>query len=565
MQQDIVSLMQKAHFNYCKFLKDPSGANNPFSYQEIMYLDEEEQYPEHLLKLLYHNNLHKESIPFAYGGSLTNFSNYLNLIRLLSTRDLTTTIAYTANSLGASIIWMNASDEQRNLFLKNYLKGDGVAFALSERNHGSDILNNDLTAKKTTAGYELTGEKWLIGNVNKAKHIIILARTASQPNPARNYSFFWIDKSKIKKGLKILPKIKTHGIRGHDLSGIELTNCFLESQQLIGKEGMGLDYALKMLQLSRILCSGYSIGATDTAIRCTLDFTLQRTLYNRSAHDIPTVKQTILNAFIDLTICECLGFVACRIAHLTPSYLCLISPVVKYLVPTLTDSHIKNLSTVLGARFYLREAHWHGLFQKIVRDSAIINLFDGCSAVNLDFISKQLIFLIKTKKIKNSETAIHSSVYQLDSILPDFNHNNLKLFIDKSEPFLKILLKTTDLPPPIQFSVDKIKEDIHSVLDLKKINLTDNEEVFSFASRYTLWTAAAICLEIWLANQHNTSKDYLYQNEYWIHAALQRIVIHLNLSEQKLNPETRDKVEQAMLTAYKQKKLFSIYKLPFCI
>src|SRR5262249_19745648 len=51
---------------------------------------------------------------------------------------------------------------------------------------------------------------------------------------------------------------------------------------------------------------------------------------------------------------------------------------------------VHDLSVVLGARFYLRSEQPCGMFQKILRDLAIVSVFEGSTVVNLGILSSQL-------------------------------------------------------------------------------------------------------------------------------------------------------------------------------
>ena len=66
------------------------------------------------------------------------------------------------------------------------------------------------------------------------------------------------------------------------------------------------------------------------------------------------------------------------------------SALVKYYVPTVLERAVHDLSVVLGARFYLRSEQPCGMFQKILRDLAIVSVFEGSTVVNLGILSSQL-------------------------------------------------------------------------------------------------------------------------------------------------------------------------------
>lgn len=59
-------------------------------------------------------------------------------------------------------------------------------------------------------------------------------------------------------------------------------------------------------------------------------------------------------------------------------------------MPEYVESLAKITSSVLGSRFFLRNAYADGMFQKAFRDHLIVSVFDGSSTVCLDSLSFQL-------------------------------------------------------------------------------------------------------------------------------------------------------------------------------
>ena len=51
---------------------------------------------------------------------------------------------------------------------------------------------------------------------------------------------------------------------------------------------------------------------------------------------------------------------------------------------------MRDLSVVLGARFFLRDGHRWSMFQKMVRDSSIVSVFEGSTMVQLQALGLQL-------------------------------------------------------------------------------------------------------------------------------------------------------------------------------
>ena len=410
-----------------KRLGDVEDENNSFSYQKILSLDEEERFPDDACNLLNAWGLSEYYVPKEYGGKLEYFDQLIILMRLVSRRDLTVAIGHGKTFLGASPVWVAGSINHKKLVADIIKRNHPVSLGLTEKEHGSDLVSNYVEAIKDGTNYILDGKKWLINNARRGRLIAVLAKTKKEKN-SRSHSFILVDKEEIPKdSYHELSKIKTHGIRGADISGIEFKNTLVDSSNVIGEEGKGLEITLKSLQISRTLCCSLSMGALDSALRTTTKFALNRVLYNMPIINIAHVRETLADVYSDLLINEALSIVISRCLHVFPDKMNLYSAVAKYFVPKQTDKAIYELSRILGARHYLREEHDFGIFQKIMRDNLLVGLFDGSTLVNAQSIYNQLPSIFKKIGKYKIDKEKLSNLFNLSSKLPKFTPENLSL------------------------------------------------------------------------------------------------------------------------------------------
>src|SRR5204863_4231475 len=83
-------------------------------------------------------------------------------------------------------------------------------------------------------------------------------------------------------------------------------------------------------------------------------------------------------------------------------------------------------------RYYLRESYHGGVFQKFVRDSALLSVFDGSSIVNLHLIAQELRHLVSSTRPRfaaegTTRAASLRSVFDLAQPLPPFEPARLEL------------------------------------------------------------------------------------------------------------------------------------------
>jgi alkylation response protein AidB-like acyl-CoA dehydrogenase len=564
-----------------QYLGDPSNTNNVFSFKSAVELDEREEYPEEACQLLEQWNFHHYYIPAAYGGKLTSYEEMLALMRVVARRDLTAAIGHGKTYLGSVCVWVGGHEEQKHALaalLKNRVQ---VALGLTEKAHGSDLLTNEMRVTPVQDGYQLSGEKWLINNATRGRALTVFTQTDAKRG-ARGFSLFLVDKALLEPSSYVhLPKVKTHGIRGADISGIRFHECYIPHHALIGSLGSGLEIVLAGLQITRMMCASLSLGAADTALRTTLHFARARQLYGDTVVAIPYARSMLVDAFIDLLICDCAATAAARALHAATEQMSLWSAVIKHFVPTTIEKVMHNLSVVLGARYYLREGHWEGIFQKMVRDNALVSLFDGSTVVNVHAIALQLrqLATYRAKRASHVSKELLScleGIFSLEKPLPDLDLRNLTLSnrgrddvvqgIETSLARLDILCKDvntallkdiTDLTT-MMLEVLNLQENILKDIPTTKI-YHEPPELFSLAKQYCVLHAAAACLHMWLYNRKHLG-NFFAQGE-WLVLCLHKLMMTFQPSLKPPSSADRDNIAQELQRLYDEDRLFSI--VPF--
>jgi alkylation response protein AidB-like acyl-CoA dehydrogenase len=367
-------------------LGDPFHPDAPVSFGALVGHDEREEPPAEAFEALRAWGAHAHLVPRALGGRLTSFDELLALVRVISRRDLVLTTGLGSTMLAAVPVWVWGGDEQRQEVAGLLLdSGAFGCFAVSERDAGSDFQATTTRAEATAGGHLLRGEKWMIGNATRCDFVVTLARTR------QSLSLLYLGPGHLAAGTcRRLPKIRTLGLRGHDLGGVVFEDCQLPASALIEPAGRGMEMALTTLQFTRTMVAGMALGAADTALRLALGWSRERRLYGAPIFAIPAIKGMLQGAFLDILIGECLALVTARALTLAPRRTSLWAAVTKYLVPNLSERVARDTAVVLGARSYLREGIADGVFQKITRDIAITGIFEGTQLVQLSLIASQL-------------------------------------------------------------------------------------------------------------------------------------------------------------------------------
>jgi alkylation response protein AidB-like acyl-CoA dehydrogenase len=401
-----------------RHLGDPFDPRARMTFRRILELDEQEAYPHDLLGVLHAWGAQDHAVPARWGGRAVDIETSLQLMRQVARRDATLATALSLTSLSYMPIWVAGTDQQRSFYARQIAAGAKMSWGLSERSHGSDVLANELSARPVDGGYLVSGEKWLIGNATLADHLVLHARTRPSGGPA-GFSLLVLDKRTVPAGqVEVLAGERLHGLRGIDMSGFRLHDCFVPHSARIGEEGQGLEIALKAGHAVRSMITSIALGAADTGLRLTLDFAVDRVIFGQSVADIPYSRGQLVDAYADLLVADVVAVVCTRSLQVCPEQSSVFSAVSKYLVPALLQPCMARLAGVLGARHYLRSDPRFGVFQKALRDMPVADFADGNSVVNLKSLALQLDKLLAEAPPPDHEVC--RALFDLDAPLPDY-------------------------------------------------------------------------------------------------------------------------------------------------
>ena len=365
-------------------LGDPATGDGPGTFRSAVELDERDEFPAQAASQLDALGVPRHYVPSALGGELGSFDGLASVLRAVARRDVTLAVGHGKTILGSQPAFLSGDSEMKRDVARRVLAGEPIALALTERGNGSDLLSSVVHAHGVSPR-RLHGEKWLINNATRGSAMCVFARTRAEGGP-RGFSLLFADKAEMPGAYATLPKIRTHGIRGADISGIRFEEAPCSAAPICG-EGAGLAVVLKMFIVTRLLIPNVAVGALDSALRIVLEFARARALYGASVLRIPHARDLLADAIASHLATEAAVLAGARMLNVAPGHATFWSSVLKYHAPARAEHALRDLALVFGARHYLREGDASGMFQKILRDVAILGVFDGNMLVNLSNIA----------------------------------------------------------------------------------------------------------------------------------------------------------------------------------
>ncbi|WP_416962793.1 acyl-CoA dehydrogenase family protein [Streptomyces sp. Agncl-13] len=410
------------------WLGDPEVESNALSFAGALALDERDELPSAGIDQVRAFGFNRYFVPERLGGDLRAAEDILMLTRVIARRDMNVAVSE-STQVWMMLAWIGGDADQQAKYAATVLRGGVVpCLAYSEPGHGADLAANRFTAAPDGDQYVLSGEKWPINRGRTSTHVVLLGTTGDEHTPAkRQQSMFLVDRSQVISGeVTGVPRVPTYGLRGCDISGVAFDDARVDATARLGAEGEGLELALRGLLITRTFCTGLSLGTGDTMLRTVAGFLSDRILYDGPANEIPYVTESLANSYLSLLVAECESLVAMRGLHLYTEQFSIWGNLAKVQVARLVDTNSKVLARTLGARYFLRAAEHVGTFQKMLRDGAVVSVFDGSEPVCLDSLALQLPALTKAHGRDPDED--WRPLYDLRAELPTFEPHRVSVF-----------------------------------------------------------------------------------------------------------------------------------------
>jgi acyl-CoA dehydrogenase len=174
--------------------------------------------------------------------------------------------AFAMQGLGTGAIGLSGSEELKAAVLPKVTSGEWLsAFALSEKEAGSDVAAMACAARADGDFYVLDGEKTWISNGGIADVYTVFARTGEAPG-TRGISAFVVFAD--DPGFSIAERIDV--IAPHPLATIRFENCRIPASRRLGVPGEGFKIAMRTLDIFRASVAAASLGfgrrALDEAV-----------------------------------------------------------------------------------------------------------------------------------------------------------------------------------------------------------------------------------------------------------------------------------------------------------
>ncbi|PKN91773.1 MAG: acyl-CoA dehydrogenase [Chloroflexi bacterium HGW-Chloroflexi-6] len=327
------------------------------------------------------------SIPEEYEGAGMDALSAAIAIEELGWGCGSTALALAAhNGLGTAPLAAFGSEALKQRWLPLVASGRGKlgALALTEPGAGSDLQGGVRTKA------EIDGDEWVINgskmwctNASIAEYIITLART--EPTSG-SHSLSMILVPTDTPGLTIHPAEKKMGLKGSPTHAVTYENVRVPLENLIGKQGRGLQQTLSTLDGGRISIGALSVGLAQAAYEAAIDYAKQRQTFGKPIAEHQAIQFMLADAATEIDSARLMVYRAAWLKQEGRPY-------------TREAAMAKLFATETGERVARNAIQIHGGMgyssqypvERIYRDARLMTIGEGTSEINRMVIARQIL------------------------------------------------------------------------------------------------------------------------------------------------------------------------------
>jgi len=348
-------------------------------------IDEHEEFPHDLVKLLGEQGLMGLLIPLEYGGSGAG-----PMALFLACEEIARACASTATVFGGHYLGMDpilhaATPEQKRRWLPDLASGAHLAaYALTEPGAGSDVVAMSTTAVRQGDHYVLNGAKQFCTNGDVADLVSVFAVT-DRAAKHKGISAFIVEKG--TPGFSVARVEKKMGIRGSSTAALAFEDCRVPAANRLGEEGTGFATAMHALNLDRPAVCALGVGIAQAAFDHALAYAQQRRQFGQPIANFQAIQLKLADMAIEIHHARLGYYYAAWMLQMGAPHNERESAMAKVFGSDVAMRVTTEAIQIFGGYGYIRDYP----VERLMRDAKITQIFAGTNEIQRLTIAKTLL------------------------------------------------------------------------------------------------------------------------------------------------------------------------------
>ena len=285
--------------------------------------------------------------------------------------------------------WMeeNFNDYQKESYFKPLLKGiKKECYAITEKGAGSDVEGSiETTAEKKGDKYIINGEKWYVTSANLADFFFLQARIKSGSNKDKQ-SLFIVDKE--EEGIELVDTPQFSHTYAHHHSIYKFNNVSISAKNIIGDEGIGMDYTHSWFRHERLGIAARCCGAAERLLGEVTSFAKERESFGEKISNYQAIQFMLADSVNELASTRLMLYEICK-AHDSNQDVKVLHgkcSMIKLLASEMANRIADRAVQIFGGRGYMRE----NVAERYYRELRVDRIWEGTSEIHRIIIANSL-------------------------------------------------------------------------------------------------------------------------------------------------------------------------------
>jgi acyl-CoA dehydrogenase len=291
--------------------------------------------------------------------------------------------AFAMQGLGTGPISLFGTDEQKERWLPSVARGTAIsAFALSEREAGSDVSALAMRAQPDGNQWRLDGAKTWISNAGIADLYVVFARTGEAPG-AKGLSAFVVEAGTPGFSVaKVIDLIAPHPIGELAFDGVKVP-----AANMLGSPGDGFRIAMATLDVFRSTVGAAALGFARRALDEALKHASARKLFGQPLSDFQLTRAKLADMALAIDAAALLIYRAAWTKDVKGARISRESSMAKLFATEEAQKVIDSAVQIFGG---LGVTHGH-IAEKLYREIRALRIYEGASEVQKLVIATRVL------------------------------------------------------------------------------------------------------------------------------------------------------------------------------